>query len=245
MNKEQSIQDSLYGFPYHYLPHFDHHGTPRRSRYLKWGFEYLIYQYHALSIARREQIESALEFGCGDGFFIGNLGPDVHERIGTDFSSTALRLARSFQPDVLFISETDELGAKTFDLVAAIEVLEHIPDDEIGDFLKTIWARVSPGGRLLISVPTTNTPLHKKHYRHYNAQILRSQLRNSGIMGNEECLDFVFGPPKLLELFLRATCNSYLLIEVAVINRVIWNYLWKRRLSSESKGKHIIMAIRK
>lgn len=44
-----------------------------------------------------------------------------------------------------------EAAQESYDLVVCMSVLEHIVDD--ADALRSMWARVAPGGRLLLSVP--------------------------------------------------------------------------------------------
>lgn len=46
----------------------------------------------------------------------------------------------------------------TFDVVVSLEVVEHIPPDDVGDWLAAVADRVAPGGVLFLSTPNTFHP---------------------------------------------------------------------------------------
>lgn len=48
---------------------------------------------------------------------------------------------------------------ESFDLITCISVLEHIPDDE--ESIKTMWALLQPGGRLILTLPCLSKPLEQ------------------------------------------------------------------------------------
>ena len=49
-------------------------------------------------------------------------------------------------------------GKETFDLVVAWEVIEHLPLEEIPGWLAGLRFGHSPGGRLILSTPTSSAP---------------------------------------------------------------------------------------
>ncbi len=102
---------------------------------------------------------------------------DVDQKVGVDLSSRALSFARAFIPDAKWFCCPIEKAPGTYDLVTCIETLEHIPDEEIEDFVASLHAKVSEKGVLVVSVPTVNRPLISKHYRHYTEEVLRQQLK--------------------------------------------------------------------
>ena len=98
-----------------------------------------------------------LELGCGFGLFLEALGPRW-ERFGTDLSAYALEHAQRAVPAASLKREgaTERSFEGTFDLVAAFDVLEHVPDLErtgamVGDALE-------PGGHLVFVVPVYDGP---------------------------------------------------------------------------------------
>ena len=74
---------------------------------------------------------------------------------------------------------------RTFDLVCAFEVLEHIEDDETA--LRD-WVRlIRPGGHLLLSVPADPSrfgPMdeHAGHFRRYSVDRLTALAENVGLV---------------------------------------------------------------
>ena len=70
------------------------------------------------------------------------------------------------------MSSTDlaDLEQQVFEVISAVEVLEHIPDDEIDGFEEP--ERHATPGVVMISVPSPPF-LHPKHYRHYDESCRR------------------------------------------------------------------------
>lgn len=244
MNK-YIIQDSLYEFPYHYLSSFDEKGHGKRYRCLSWGFVYLCYQKHIIDLVESMQPSSVLEAGCGDGFFIGHL-KNVGNRVGADMSEAALRFARAFHPDVKFyqgdIAEIDD----SFDVVVAIEVLEHIPDDSVGDFIVSLAKRTKSSGKLVICVPTKVLPLVRKHYRHYDIDLLRAQIKDAGAPLDVEGVEYIYRNSVWIKLYNTLTVNKLWFCEPAFLKGVLWNYVWNNlRFADSSNGEHMVVVLRK
>lgn len=238
-----ALQDAQYAFPYHYLPHFGPDGTPMRSRALSWGFEYLCYQQHLAALVRALAPRSLLEVGCGDGRFIG-MFQDVPQRMGVDLSVSAIRHAKAFHADVDFRCMSAASLQQNFDVVVAIEVLEHIPDGEVGGFIRTLAERTYPGGHVLLSVPTTAVPTLPKHYRHYDEALLRQHIRDSGAPLQVLNLEHIYAPPTWLNVALRYTCNRFLVLDLRPLNRCIWNYIWRKaRFAPLGRGRHLVATL--
>lgn len=240
-------QESEYAFPYHYIPHQARKWGVRRHRVMSWGFEYLCYQYHIVDLIKRMKPQRVLEVGCGDGFMIGCLGNDVSERVGADFSARAIGFARAFHPDVTFHEGDAAALDGGFDVVAAIEVVEHIPDEGVGDFLNILFAQTGKGGRVVISVPSVVVPLNtKKHFRHYTAQLLKQQLDDAGIAYKVISEEYIYKLPRWLHWFNKITINRHWVLEVRAFNRWIWRLIWNRyRRVSDREGHHVVMVFEK
>lgn len=90
------------------------------------------------------------DVGCGTGGMLSVLSR-WGEVTGVDESPLAREYcARRGFPGILSPKEFQERGDQ-YDLVTSFDVVEHIPDDAA--FLRGLYERLVPGGRLLITVP--------------------------------------------------------------------------------------------
>ncbi|MEM7780722.1 MAG: bifunctional 2-polyprenyl-6-hydroxyphenol methylase/3-demethylubiquinol 3-O-methyltransferase UbiG [Pseudomonadota bacterium] len=100
--------------------------------------------------------KSALDIGCGAGLVcepLARLGADM---TGVDAASDNVAAAAAHAEagglDIRYMAgEVAGLDIGTFDLVTALEVIEHVADKE--QFLKDVTERLAPGGLLVISTP--------------------------------------------------------------------------------------------
>jgi SAM-dependent methyltransferase len=170
------MQSNKYAFPYHYLVDVSPDGTISVYKQMASGLEYMTYMTWVRDEVLQVEPRNLLDVGCGDGRLCSLLGPLVEQYVGVDLTEQAIAFARAFNPGAEFIvgSVSDVLG--TFDVVTCIEVLEHIPDQGLADFVTSLSEKVSPHGVLLVSVPTIARPLNPKHYRHYTLELLREHL---------------------------------------------------------------------
>lgn len=106
-----------------------------------------------------------LDVGCGPGQFaeyILRAVPGV-SYTGVDFSAVAIALAKARAPTATFIQAdlmTDnEINDLEYDLVVAMEVLEHIDGD------LELLARLRPGARFVASVPNFDSFGHVRFFR--------------------------------------------------------------------------------
>jgi len=127
-----------------------------------------------------------LEVGCGTGHNLAMLGKfgelDASE---LDFAARTLstkRLGREVKeaklPDLSMFKRNE------YDLVALLDVLEHVPDD-LGS-LRAIHRRLKPGGALLLTVPanpwmwSAHDAAHH-HFRRYTRKQLKELFLRSGL----------------------------------------------------------------
>lgn len=103
-----------------------------------------------------------LEIGCGYGSFLHFLQQEGYRNVrGIDLSDEQVRVARALGVrDV----QTAEAGAylqehpQTFDLIAALDLLEHLTKEEVPAVLDAVFAALQPRGRLLLHVPNGDSP---------------------------------------------------------------------------------------
>jgi SAM-dependent methyltransferase len=105
-----------------------------------------------------------LDVGCGRGYFPALLRALGHQVSGVELSAEAADYARrQFGLDIFtgtieqFAQErqtTDDGKSGAFDLVTAIDVIEHVPDP--GAFIAAAAQVLQPGGQLIIDTPNAD-----------------------------------------------------------------------------------------
>jgi SAM-dependent methyltransferase len=169
-------QSKAYAFPYHYLADVSSDGAISIYQQLSWGLEYMTYMTWVRNQILDIKPRSLLDVGCGDGRLGSLLGSWAGRYVGVDLAEQAIAFARAFNPGAEFIIGDVSDVPGTFDVVACIEVLEHIPDQDLEGFVASLSEKVSLHGVLLVSVPTIVRPVNPKHYRHYTLESLCEHL---------------------------------------------------------------------
>lgn len=176
MDERQKNQEKLYEFPYHHISYFDKENF-FVGRAIPWAHEYLGYIKFVLNSAGKRNFSTLLDIGCGDGKLLLEAKKEFPNKklVGIDYSEKAIALSRGLCPNVEFIAgdiTTDVLGNKKYDIITLIETLEHIPPDQIKSFIKSIHRHLEDDGELIITVPSKNLPVEKKHYQHFSIDSL-------------------------------------------------------------------------
>jgi SAM-dependent methyltransferase len=99
-----------------------------------------------------------LEVGFGNGDFLTyarNRGWNV---IGTEMISDLVDLARAAGFDARDASALANLPDASLDLVMAMDVIEHIPTEDIVPFLGQVLRMLRPGGRFVAHFPNGDSP---------------------------------------------------------------------------------------
>jgi SAM-dependent methyltransferase len=93
-----------------------------------------------------------LDVGCGTGANLELLG-EFGDAEGVDVSPDALRFCRDRGLDKVHLGAAEELPFEdqTFNIVTALDVVEHLDDDVAG--LKEMYRVLKPGGRAMFFVP--------------------------------------------------------------------------------------------
>jgi len=98
---------------------------------------------------------SALDVGCGAGLLaepLARLGANV---TGVDAAPELIEAARDHAREQDLVIDYRAVGvesvAETFDLVTAMEVIEHVADPQA--FVQSLAERLAPGGLLILSTP--------------------------------------------------------------------------------------------
>ncbi|CAM4239405.1 class I SAM-dependent methyltransferase [Gillisia hiemivivida] len=239
-------QENQYVFPYHHIAYLDKQNNAVNYRTLTWGFKYFCYLLHCKKIIESLDLNSVLDVGCGEGRFLGLLDDGIIRKVGVDLSKRAIGFARAFHPGVEFLTKDASEIEEKFDMVTAIEVLEHIPDEEVNGFFNKLAAKTNDGGRILISVPTKVKPVSAKHYRHYDLELFQNQLQAANIPFEIEKVDYVYKEPKWLKLYSKMTNNKFGTLQIKFFNDLIWKFTQKNLCITNAKhGEELIILLKK
>jgi SAM-dependent methyltransferase len=130
---------------------------------------------------------SLLEVGCGAGFVLAGLREQNSELClaACDASREALAHARSRVSGVhLFQADARQLPiARQFDAIAALDVIEHIDEDDAA--LSEMFRALRPGGGLILTVPQhqwlwSRVDDYSCHRRRYDRRGLLAKIRSAG-----------------------------------------------------------------
>ncbi|MCS6886461.1 MAG: class I SAM-dependent methyltransferase [Acidobacteriota bacterium] len=137
---------------------------------------------------------SIFDVGCGTGATLEAI-QQYGEVFGTDMAQAAIEFCRKRGLQRLAISRLEQLGylSESFDLVTALDVLEHVDQDLKA--MAEIYRILKPGGAVVITVPAYgflwsehDEALH--HRRRYAAYELRNKLSLVGFE-IERCSYFI------------------------------------------------------
>jgi 2-polyprenyl-3-methyl-5-hydroxy-6-metoxy-1,4-benzoquinol methylase len=243
------IQESLYSFPYHYLPTENPPKTWRVAQYLHWGYEYLAVLQSVKALTLCDQPQRALDFGCGDGRLIKELvSAGVHEVIGVDHSDHALLFARAAlygYNNVYFLRNLQEIDRKLIpvDVIVTMEVLEHIRPDQLKPVIEQFIDIIEPDGRLIVSVPTMNIPVNPKHYQHFSLQTLDNYMH--GLFSLLE-YQFIHKIGSMSEFIRKMVTNR-----LVIVHNDTWlkmaTYIYRRfAMTADAKtGAHLVCVFKR
>jgi SAM-dependent methyltransferase len=126
-----------------------------------------------------------LDVGCGTGATLATLA-EFGEVTGLDRSPEALRFCRRRGHHRLVLARGEELPVMTesVDVITALDLLEHIPDDAAA--MREFARALRPGGLLVVTVPAgpwlwSEHDEALDHLRRYRAPRLREIMEDAGL----------------------------------------------------------------
>jgi len=219
-NTKYKLQDSQYSFPYHYLPSLDKKSVFRPYPKMSWGLKYITYISFMTELIFALKPKSLIDIGCGDGRLIQIVKKSVPSITGIDLSKRAVAFAKAFNPEIeILCGDITELSQK-YEMVTLVEVLEHIPEDKLEVFMRDVARLVLGEGYLLITVPTINVPLIKKHYRHYDLKMLENCIKPYFIIDKSWWLYRKGIPEKIIRFLIY---NKFYILNFYPLLRILWN----------------------
>ena len=132
--------------------------------------------------------QTLLDVGCGTGYVLGGIHGSCPSIIltGCDVRLTTLFEARRQMPDIqFFVADAFAVPYESeFDVVVALDVLEHIDDDRAA--LRALRNVVKPGGGLILTVPQhpwlwSEVDEFSCHRRRYGRFDLESKMTGAGL----------------------------------------------------------------
>jgi len=242
-------QEKKYDFPYHFLPIMENNNY-KHARYLPDGYEYLSYIQKVIDYLENIDFNNLLDVGCGDGRFLFECFLKFKEKkfIGIDMSDKAIKFAKIFNPGIIFFTDdfikmpVDDFK-HSIDVVTLIEVLEHIDPGKISKILENIYFVLKNKGKLLLTVPSKNIKLIKKHFQHFYLSDL-SRLLGNHFKIKEHCyLNKISIQEKIIR---RLFSNRLFILNHKGILNLLFNYYRKNILeANETNAKRILLICEK
>lgn len=240
MNK-QVLQEDEYDRPYHHLVSFGRSRLDPPRLYEYYGdFEYFGYVTEILSCFPYNQVEKVAEVGCGDGKItleLAKLYPNVHFD-GFDISKRAIIYAQAFgfgRPNLSFFDKNLKEADWLYDAVVCVETLEHISDADMPGFVESLRNKTKK--YLIVSVPSVNIPLSAKHYRHYDLELLKKQLKGFELSQ----IKYVHKENWLSKFLLTVLINRFFVSRTRfIVNPVFLMYQKFCKYGNEKNGRHLV-----
>ncbi len=241
MSDKFQLQSSQYKFPYHYIPQssLQSYEDLVLSVRVDWGLEYLMTLDKVSHYLKMVDADEVLDVGCGEGRLVDRLRATGAQTkyLGIDLVEEAISLATSLNSCEKFQRiDIKELQGR-FSYIACVEVLEHVTDDEIPIFLRSVLTHLKPNGQFVLTVPSDVRSVHNKHFRHYSIDMLQKELTDAGFTVLE-CAEF-YNENFLAKFITRLLSNSIFTINHTGLKKFLIQRLTRAVKQSKSRGTHI------
>lgn len=243
----QDLQASQYEFPYHYIPQFE--TKVFLSRHWPFADSYLA----ALELVARRLRPLVndgnyhhIDIGCGDGALVHYLtrlpGFATAKIVGVDIDKRSISWAKMFNPNTELHAGEMAALANGYSSATLIEVIEHIPPDDLPDFLETAAKRLIPGGLMLITVPSVEKPVAEKHFQHFSFDTLRS------LIEPQFDIDQLFGFERkdiVTRIIDKLRTNRIFRLDAPLLNRIAVDRLARQHETQRGCGRLFAVCRRK
>jgi 2-polyprenyl-3-methyl-5-hydroxy-6-metoxy-1,4-benzoquinol methylase len=197
-----SLRDSIYS---HYARDFQDatDSTFKVETAARWGRAYDWYFRQWLPTERSADIG---ELACGHGRMLHFLRERGYTNLSAvDLSADQVALARQVTPNVTHGNALEWLREhrQSFDLLVAMDLIEHFTREEALLFIDLCFAALKPGGRLILQTPNADSPFGLQHRY------------------NDMTHEWAFNANQLSRLLARA---GFISIELRELGPVPWGY---------------------
>ena len=236
---QSDFQKKQYWIPYHYIPRFTKQGFTHVYNFY-WAFEYMA----LMNFVRdniSDDVKKHLDFGCGDGRLLNYLYAGVDssiQAIGVDKDERAISLAKMLNEDneIEYVCDDVYNIDEKFDIISCVEVLEHIEPCHVQNIVDCLYDRLSENGRLIVTVPSANIPLNKKHYLHCSREGFRKLFDK---FSNVQ-IGYLVSNDFLHRMILKLMSNRiFILNNERLIEKLLNIFLKNVAPSSEDKCMHL------
>lgn len=208
-----------------------------------------LYVQCAIDACKRCRGRRVIEVGCGDGWNCPLLIMAGFDVVGTDYNTEAIRWATELVPDARFFSSDLTSGQLPtdletgFDIVLAIEVIEHIAPPQCKQAMRQMRSLARNGGSLVATVPSANMPNNNpEHFRHFTPQSLSDTIEE----GLQWKVREIYGCGELsfyhrFERFVRPLIENRLFHLRAIESLIFRHYLASARRTEASKCLNLVV----
>lgn len=112
--------------------------------------------------AKKNQLNSILDIGCGSGKMVNFLQQGGFDAKGCDNSQIAIKLARNInKKSTIYLASATNLpfANESFDLILSISLIEHLSNKKIKTFLAQSKRVLKPNGFIFLITPNFATPI--------------------------------------------------------------------------------------
>ncbi|MFT4523432.1 MAG: 2-polyprenyl-3-methyl-5-hydroxy-6-metoxy-1,4-benzoquinol methylase [Bacteroidia bacterium] len=105
---------------------------------------------------------SVLDIGCGTGsLLVGLKGIGYTHLRGIDLSPEQVKMGHGFGADMIEEASAEDVlkEGRKYDVIFAVDLIEHLSKDELVDFLALIKTALNPNGRVIFRTPNMDAPL--------------------------------------------------------------------------------------
>lgn len=182
----------------------------RESEKTHWWYvvrRKLVHKLIKTYLGDRAQNLKILDIGCGAGSLTKEL-EKYGDILGIDPEPEAVLFTKERGANAKVSSVETYQNPKNFDLVVALDILEHCPDDKTA--IKNINLLLKPGGFAIIFVPAfkifwSEQDKISHHFRRYAYSDLKSKFENAGFKTiKQSYFNFFLAPPIFI---IRKTIN--------------------------------------